>query len=188
MTTIWVCSDHHFGHENILKFVDGHDEPLRVFADVEEMNWKMVDAHNSVVKPRDHVYMLGDVAMKQQEIAWVKRLNGHKRLVRGNHDIYQTKTYIQNGFEEIYGVRVLNNMVLAHIPIHPESINKRWLGNVHGHLHRGRVRKEVLVDTGIGEMPELVIDPRYLNVSMEMIDYTPITLEECEKRLKEQQT
>lgn len=171
MTTIWVASDHHINHAKILTFVDGHDTPLRTFKDVDEMNETMVERHNAIVKPEDHVYFLGDFAMRQQDvIVWAKRFNGHKRLVRGNHDIFRTKTYMQAGFEEIYGVRILNDMIFSHIPLHPESVKQRWAGNVHGHLHTGRVP-----------------DPRYLNVSVEQIEYTPITLEEAKERLEKQQ-
>jgi len=112
--------------------------------------------------------------MKQQDVAIVKRLNGHKRLVRGNHDIFKTRTYMcHQGFEEIYGVRVLADIIMSHIPLHPESIKACWLGNVHGHVHNN--------------VPQGHFGPKYYNVSVEMLDYTPITLEEVKARLKRQQ-
>jgi calcineurin-like phosphoesterase family protein len=98
----------------------------------------------------------------------VKRLNGHKRLVRGNHDIFKTKDYLQAGFDEIYGVRSFDSMILSHIPLHPRSIKKGWT-NVHGHLHLN------VEQFGWG--------PQYFNVSVEQINYTPISLEEVRKRI-----
>lgn len=171
MTTIWVIGDTHFGHANILKFLKDDGTQMRCFDSVEAMDEHMVWCWNSVVKPQDHVYHLGDVVLKAPGLGILNRLNGHKRLVRGNHDIFKTKQYSQY-FEEIYGVRILNDMIISHIPIHPASLKERWHGCVHGHLHNNH--------------PALFLGPRYLNVSVEMIDYTPITLEECKARLLKQ--
>ena len=93
-------------------------------------------------------------------------LTGHKRLVRGNHDIFKTRDYLAAGFEEIRGVSVLNNMVFTHIPIHPNCMG-RFRGNVHGHTHL-----------------QPAFDSRYLNVCVEQTDYWPITLEEVVARLE----
>ena len=96
----------------------------------------MIERWNSVVKPGDKVYHLGDVSIKYgHDLGRVMtRLNGKKRLIRGNHDIYPTKTYLQY-FDEIYGVRVLADMILSHIPLARDSITERFNVNVHGHLH-----------------------------------------------------
>ena len=162
MAAIWLVSDTHFGHANIITYCS------RPFTCVEDMDEAMVERWNRVVRPQDHVYHLGDVAMKADRLAIVKRLNGHKRLVRGNHDIFKTKQYLAAGFDEIHGVRVLNGLVMTHIPIHPASLG-RFTGNVHGHIHNN--------DGGD-------YGPRYLNVSVEAIDYTPITLEDAAERLR----
>lgn len=174
MTRIWVCSDHHFEHANILKFTGADGQLIRPnFNHIWEMDQHMVERHNAVVKPQDHVYMLGDVAIKKGGLNYVKLLNGHKRLVRGNHDIFKTRQYIEVGFEEIYGVRVFQNalprpVILSHIPLHPDCLKGRnWL-NIHGHLHSNVVRR---LD---GEP-----DPNYMSVCMEQLnDYTPHLLME----------
>jgi calcineurin-like phosphoesterase family protein len=165
--TVFIISDTHFGHANILEFTDRWGEPLRSFSSVEEMDEHMVSKWNSVVRPQDHIYHLGDVALKKNNVEILRRCNGHKRLVRGNHDIYSTKFYMQF-FDEIYGVRVFEDLILSHIPIHPASIKNRWLANVHGHLHRGKVEGE----------------GKYFNASVEMLDYTPISLEQLRDRLR----
>ena len=161
MATIWLISDTHFGHFNIIGYCN------RPFTSVEEMDEIMIQRWNEVVRPSDHVYHLGDVAMKGPGLAFMKRLLGKKRLVRGNHDIFKTRQYLAAGFEEIHGVRVLDKMIMTHIPIHPESLG-RFLGNVHGHTHQH------------------VYGKGYLNVSVEQIDYRPISLEEARKRLEAQ--
>jgi calcineurin-like phosphoesterase family protein len=122
------------------------------------MDEHMIERWNSVVRPQDHLYHLGDVVMRQQVLDVVMpRLNGHKRLVRGNHDIFRTKHYTRY-FDEIYGLRVLDNMIFSHIPIHPESLG-RFKANVHGHLHG-----------------QHSLGGKYIDVSVEAVDYTPVPL------------
>ena len=167
MADLFVISDTHFGHSNILSFKNPDGSRVRDFSCVEEMDQIMVDRWNAVVKPSSHVYHLGDVAMRKEHLATVGRLNGHKRLVRGNHDIFKTRDYMKY-FEEIHAVRVLDGMLFSHIPIHPESLG-RFAANIHGHVHG---------------LPQGTYGPKYYNVSVEVMDYTPISLEDLAKRVK----
>src|SRR3989442_1661068 len=130
MANLWFSSDEHLGHARIIEYAN------RPFANVTEMDEALIQLHNEWVKPSDHWYCLGDISMKRPRLVQhlLTRMNGHKRLIRGNHDIYKTKEYMEAGFEEIYGVRVLNNIIFTHIPIHPCSKGK-FLLNAHGHLH-----------------------------------------------------
>lgn len=158
---IFVISDTHFDHANILGFTGLDGQRVRPeFSDVDAMNEAMVTRWNDVVRAGDHVYHLGDVAMHKRGLRFVTRLNGRKRLCRGNHDIFKTRDYLDAGFEEIHGMRVLAGVVLTHCPIHPESLG-RFLGNIHGHIH---------------ERP--AYGPRYVNVSVERVAYTPVLLDE----------
>lgn len=164
MTRIFVISDTHFGHTNCwarFKLADGCT-PLRPFQSTEEMDETMVERWNSTVAPQDHVYHLGDVCINRGSLDIVRRLNGHKRLVRGNHDIFKTRQYIEAGFDEIYGVRVwpAHNVIMSHVPLHPASLRQRGWTNIHGHLHAGEVT---------GADAHL-----YRCVSVERINYTPV--------------
>jgi calcineurin-like phosphoesterase family protein len=100
------------------------------------------------------------------------RMNGEKVLVKGNHDLCTTNQYLQY-FKDIRGSHQFDGMILTHIPIHPESL-ARWGLNVHGHLHSNVVKMPV------SQIP----DRRYFNVSMERINYTPISLEEVKKNVR----
>ena len=164
MANLFFISDTHFGHHGILNFLKPDGTKLRDFSSVEEMDEHIIDRWNSVVRPSDHVYHLGDVAMKRVDIGTVSRCNGHKRLVRGNHDVYKTKDYLSY-FDEIYGIRVLDNIIFTHIPVHPENMG-RFKANAHGHIHAN-------------PSPE----GNYINLSVEAIDYTPIALEDLKKRI-----
>ena len=77
---IWVISDTHFGHANILSYSD------RPFSNVTEMDEYMVTAWNETVKDGDIVYHLGDVYFSSVGAQNLPKLKGRKRLVLGNHD------------------------------------------------------------------------------------------------------
>lgn len=52
------------------------------------MNEALIENHNKVVAPSDMVYYLGDMCMGKLEdtLPLLKRLNGSKMLILGNHD------------------------------------------------------------------------------------------------------
>ena len=80
---IWFTSDLHFGHVNILKFCN------RPWETTDEMNADLIKNWNSVVKPDDLVFDLGDFAFASNS-KWkdlLSQLNGHHYLILGNHDI-----------------------------------------------------------------------------------------------------
>lgn len=173
---IFFASDHHFGHENCYsKFTREDGSFLRhdLATSAAEGDELMIQRHNAVVKPNDRVYFLGDVAISKHYIHLVGRMNGKKVLVKGNHDIFDLALYTPY-FEDIRSV-VSNRtgFIGSHIPLHPESLS-RWGFNIHGHLHANRVQKYFAVG-------ETVIDPRYFCVSVEQINYTPISLDEVLK-------
>ncbi len=169
MSNIFFISDTHFGHANILTFKGQNGLPIRDFHNVHEMDEHMIERWNSVVRPQDKIYHLGDVTMARQlgpDFARIiNRLNGHKRLVRGNHDVAPTREYLR-WFEEVYACRVLDRIMFTHIPIHPFSL-ERFVGNAHGHIHERQA-----------------FGPKYLNLSVEAVNYTPVSLEDIKKRLK----
>lgn len=177
MHKVFFISDTHFGHANALTFKRADGSPLRDFKSVEEMDETMIDNWNRVVRPVDKVYHLGDVAINQKALPNIlPRLNGKKRLVRGNHDVFKSKEYFKY-FDEIYGVRVFGKegFICSHIPIHTESLS-RWKANVHGHLHSNKV----IYDDPLEIYME---DERYINVSVEQINYTPIELEQIMEKV-----
>jgi len=166
----FVISDTHFGHENIIRYCK------RPFTSVEEMDETMVDNWNSVVRPQDHVYHLGDVTIErgsknsqqaQRFVRLIRRLNGHKRLILGNHDHYPVQVYLEAGFEKVRGTgRWLEGCLLSHYPVHPQSLGRARV-NIHGHIHEKPDYKPVLA------VDRLV---PYINVSVEVTFYRPTAL------------
>ena len=82
MSNIWLTSDFHFGHDR--EFV----WKARGYSSVEEMNEIQIEKFNSLVQPDDIIYILGDLMLGNNDegIKCLKRLNGNKYFVRGNHD------------------------------------------------------------------------------------------------------
>lgn len=182
MPETWVTSDTHFGHEKcctVFKREDGVT-PLRPFKNAEEMDEELVRRWNERVGPHDKVYHLGDVAIARRNVDTVGRLNGKKKLVMANHDIFHADVYRQF-FYDLCAFRKLGELVLTHIPLHVDSISERGWTNVHGHYHHKRVLMNDPKEPG-----RRIIDPRYLCVSVEHTDYAPITLDEVRRRIKEQ--
>jgi calcineurin-like phosphoesterase family protein len=167
MARIFVVSDTHFAHPNIVKFEDETGELIRgkFWSTAEEHDEAIIANWNETVEDSDHVYHLGDVAMNKRGLECVKRLKGRKRLVHGNHDIFPTKLLMEAGFEKIYGVRVFekHNLMMTHIPIHPDSLKQGWV-NYHGHLHHNWV-----MNPGYPRLRDF----RYQCVSLEHTDYRP---------------
>lgn len=98
MQDIYVCSDLHLDHKNIIQYCN------RPYASVEEMNEALINNWNSVVKENDTVFFLGDFCLGKKEdiISFGKRLNGRKILITGNHDHASKITYKEAGFISIY--------------------------------------------------------------------------------------
>jgi len=159
MRNIWIISDTHFGHENIIKYCN------RPFSSVDEMNHIMVENWNKVVKDEDIVYHLGDVYFKNNSM--LSALKGRKRLILGNHDSGLDQS-LRNNFQKILVWRQFPEfgLLLTHVPVHPFSLSEKWPVNVHGHIHNN----------------EKSYGNQYKNVSVEVINYTPINIEELRVR------
>lgn len=141
MRNIWVFSDPHYDHANILKFTDGDGNRIRPsFETVEQMNECMIEAHNSVVKPGDLYYNLGDVTFKPGNYARIAcRLNGKGRLIVGNHD--DVKNYeLTRWFEKVSLWRIFKeyNLVMSHLPMREDQFRGKVEFCVHGHIHQNK--------------------------------------------------
>ena len=79
MSNTFFTSDTHFGHANIIKYCK------RPFNNVTEMNKTIISNWNSVVRPSDTVYHLGDFAFDDPR-KYIDELWGDILFVAGNHD------------------------------------------------------------------------------------------------------
>lgn len=113
----FYISDLHIGHENILRFDN------RPFANVNEMNNKLIENWNARVRSDDTVYILGDFIWAK-ESEWpsiVGSLAGNKVLIRGNHDPRQFSRTVRNMFQDITNLKEIKDdgkhVVMCHYPI-----------------------------------------------------------------------
>jgi len=162
MNKVFLIADTHFGHRNIITYCG------RPFTDTDHMNEVIIRNWNSVVDADDKVYHLGDVAMGRPGLRVAARLNGRKILIKGNHDNCDLKEYTAI-FDDVRASHELGRVILTHFPLH-ECQKARYTNNIHGHLHE----KKVL-------MPNGQVDPWYISVSAELINYTPILFDELMK-------
>jgi calcineurin-like phosphoesterase family protein len=155
---LFVISDTHFGHKGIIEFRREDGSLIRPFGSLEAMHDRIVREWNSVVRPGDRVYHLGDVAFGKKHLALLNRCNGRKHLIKGNHDIYPIKEYLKY-FYEVSACRRFDEGILTHIPVHPDELH-RFKINVHGHTH-----------------DRMIDDARYINVCVEQINYAPVPID-----------
>lgn len=150
--TTWFTSDTHFGHQNIMKFCPD----TRKYKNADEMDEAMIVKWNSQVAPTDTVYILGDVFFHKLDKALriIRRLNGVKHLVWGNHDqVIEKNLELQAEFASIQHYLDLKidgvDVVLFHFPI--VEYNKMHRGAIHcyGHVHGNYTHPGKAVDVGI---------------------------------------
>lgn len=164
MANIFLIADTHFGHVGATKFLRDDGTKMRPWDSVEEMDVALIENWNSVVKPKDKVYHLGDVVINRKALKTLAYLNGDLILIKGNHDIFRLEEYMPY-FRDIRAYHVMDNCIMSHIPVHPES-KGRFKANVHGHTHYRKLD-----------------DPWYTCVSVECIDYTPVAWEVLRKQI-----
>jgi calcineurin-like phosphoesterase family protein len=168
----FLTSDLHLSHQNIIRFAD------RPYQNVSDMNLDLVERWNSVVGRDDEVTIVGDLAMGKldESLPYVKRLNGHKFLVPGNHDRMfgtegtkyrlQVERYTDVGIETVLdGEFMVNiegaNYLVSHFPYGGESNTDRedrylderptdrGMRLIHGHTHGLWRKSGRMVDVGV---------------------------------------
>ena len=132
---IWFTADWHLGEERF-------DLMQRPFTDVQKHCDVIIDNYNSVVKPEDLTYVLGDVIYQKADprkyLPMVEKMNGRKILIRGNHDIPFSDEQFSPYFEEIHpdgsGIQLDVNGVSCYLTHYP-STGMRQKFNLVGHIH-----------------------------------------------------
>lgn len=159
----FITSDIHFSHRGILNFCP----KSRPFANVEEMDEKIIQYWNQDVSHDDTVYILGDVSFagREDSIKIMKRLNGKKILITGNHDKKLLKDYhFRLCFDQVHDYLELNHykhkLVMFHFPIWEWNQIHRGAIHFHGHVHGGPTGilgriKDVGMDTNMCQVYEL---------------------------------
>lgn len=195
--TVFVSSDHHFGHRGILKYRDAYD-------DLDEMNEDMIRRWNDTVDDDDIVHYLGDLVMgpREQTLDLVKRLNGFIILCPGNHDhVHPMYVSIKSpewsakwqglylaagvvpGVESWSGEICGLEVGMCHFPFDGDHTEENRYSDwrptrleesvdvlLHGHVHNLWAEKDHVTPSG------RVV--RQINVGADVRDFTPVRLDE----------
>lgn len=187
INNVWLSSDLHFFHRNVISYCN------RPFADVEEMNWKLINIFNELVQPDQDLILLGDLCFggKQRWASTVARLNGKKKMIKGNHDGINATPLREFGIESaLYGCIIivdddyqeLYNFALSHYPY-------QYTGD---HTDVERYTERRLIDSGgwllHGHVHTLwQTKGRMINVGVDMWDMKPVSLAQIVKIVDEAQ-
>ena len=163
--SVFFIADTHYSDDNIRRYEN------RPFDTIKEMDAALIEKWNNVVSKNDDVYVLGDFGADGYEKEILFKLNGIKYLIKGNHDDKSNDYYRNAGFKEVYDMPVLykNFWILSHDAIY---VNRNMpYANLFGHVHNNPVIKDY--------------SSQHFCVSVERIDYTPISFEEIVRKVKE---
>ena len=184
-TNVWITSDTHFSHRNIVRGVTNWRLPngeipveqTRDFSTIEKMNTAIVNNINSVVGQDDILIHLGDVSFNgfDQIREFYNRLvckNIH--LILGNHDMHieKNRENIQDLFLSVSHYNTLEigqfKFRLMHYPISSWDGLGKGVMHLHGHCHLPtnlRFGKGQRMDVGMDGHPEF----RPYNVHREVV-------------------
>lgn len=174
-SNVWVWSDLHFWHKNIIGFSD------RPYDSVEHMNSELGRNYRMCVKEDDICIWVGDVTFSNDNATnhFLQSFPGYKILVAGNHD-FNKKKLRKLEFDEVHLTLALEFpddvwLAFTHYPLEGKLPDKFLdnmgleVYNIHGHTH----------DRNID-------NPRFFNVSVENIMYTPSQLGEVVKVIEKE--
>lgn len=179
MSKIFLTSDTHFGHDR--EFLWGP----RGFTNSQEHDEAVIKNWNETVSPDDIVYHLGDLMLGDNAhgIECVKRLNGHIKLIRGNHDtdarwkLYGTLPNVELiGWADVIKYKKYS-FYLSHHPTMTSNLEKAphlrmHLINLYGHTHQmGKFYQDM---------------PYMFHVGLDSNDNRPILLDDAIELMKEE--
>lgn len=164
---IWVTTDWHINHKNIIKF---ENRP-------ENFKELIIQNIQNKISDNDLIIHLGDVIFGQaselKEI--MESLPGYYILTTGNHDRHGNEWFRNHGFDYVCKNFEFKDILFSHKP----RDLKDWPNlkyNIHGHFHRRNREEDSRNTNGY---------PFYSNnhflLSIEEMNYEPILLQDFMK-------
>lgn len=177
MSRIWLSSDWHFNHPFVAK--------LRGFESSTDHDAALIGSINELVGPRDTLWFLGDLHMKDltDSLYKVDQINGTKHMIFGNHDgghpmhrraQMKHRQYLES-FQSVGTVGQLrfgqDRMMLSHFPYtedHTEGsrfmewrLRDEGLMLAHGHVHSEYLRSHRGLNVGVDWAPAIQAEDVY---------------------------
>lgn len=147
--TIWFTADSHFSHGNIINYCG------RPFETKQEHDETLIKNWNSVVKPGDTVYHLGDFGFGDEEyLAKIgSRLRGKIGLILGNHDKRVHKEPLRSRFMFVKDVHMISShgmrIFLSHYAHRTWFMSNQGSIMLHGHSHGNMEPYGLSCDVGV---------------------------------------
>ncbi|MBQ7307958.1 MAG: metallophosphoesterase [Clostridia bacterium] len=186
---IYFISDTHFGHKNIIDICN------RPFQNIEEMDSTLIENWNKTINSDDIVYIVGDFAGDNVDADYyLKKLNGKKILLIGNHDKnWIKKLYKRNNWniynDPEYKLLVKYNyfydvkfyleklmfdqiVTLCHYPMVDFAFSSKLFKEKFGLLIHGHIHNNIK-----DEFKFLFRTFNTLNCGVEVNNYTPVNIE-----------
>jgi calcineurin-like phosphoesterase family protein len=155
MLTLFA-GDLHLGSNNVVKF-------RNQFKTVEEHDQTIVNNIMECLNKRSLLYLLGDVCMSAEALAYIdmfRSTGARVVLIGGNHCTDKVSMQmLSSAFDDVLFYKNKYGMTMSHMPIHPQQLRGKL--NLHAHTH-----------------DSIITDSRYLCVSLEQINYKPISIEQ----------
>jgi calcineurin-like phosphoesterase family protein len=154
----FVIGDLHLGHRNIIDYC------RRPFSSSQEMDRVLIRNWNCIVRPHDEVYYLGDLRHGRHAHPasyYLDRLSGRISLICGNHD--------EGLIGGVHNLRITHQgipFLLVHDPGEAPAGERSWV--LHAHFH----------NNNIARYPFMNAETRTINVSAELVNYAPVSLDE----------
>lgn len=170
MPNVFFTADTHFGHARIIQYCN------RPFQSAEEQDETILERFNSLIKPGDVLYHLGDICWSTYNLGrFFGRLNTQEvHLIKGNHDNKHASEYSRfRSVSDLKDIRVgvyekPEVFVLCHYPMRTWRSKGRGGFHLYGHVH--------------GRMPGV---DRSMDVGVDTHDFYPYSAEEIVDRLKD---
>ena len=114
LNNVFVTADHHFGHENIIKFCN------RPFGEVDEMDRVLIENWNKIVKKNDTVFHLGDFTLGDWGIAerYFQKLNGNIKILANywHHDKRWLRYLLPENHYGVIKINITANITIEVLP------------------------------------------------------------------------
>lgn len=186
-TKTFYAADLHLHHRTMPRFEARQETAGHVPETVEERDALIIANWNATVSKRDTVWLLGDIAYAPEAefISLMRRLNGHKHIIMGNHDKTWVRKLNDSHKGDVVEVRDYakisdggRRVVLSHYPIAFWDGQHNGTYHLYGHVH-GTDEERLFQDFGrglvnAGRFPEF----RAVNVGIMVTGYVPQTLDQ----------
>ncbi len=162
----YLISDTHFDHNNIIKYEN------RPFKSVQDMNHYLIKSWNEHVSESDVIIHMGDFSMATQERTEeiISKLNGNIILLRGNHDQGTISEYTFP-YPYVESMTTQHNGYKYYCCHNKDNIPSYWKHwKLVGHQH--------------SNIPFIDYENKTINVSVEVIDYKPLSFEKLNTYLR----